>query len=84
MQAPKKRWPGSSHRAIPRWADKRIEHIAIAVKSMAEAREIFEDKVGLPFEYEEQLPQYSTRLAIFPVGQTHIELLNRIARTPRP
>ena len=54
---------------------KRIEHIAIAVKSMAKAREIFEDKLGLSFEYEEHLPQYSTRLAMFPVGQTYIELL---------
>ena len=54
---------------------KRIEHVAIAVKSMAKAREIFEDKLGLSFEYEEHLPQYSTRLAMFPVGQTYIELL---------
>lgn len=54
---------------------KRIEHVAIAVKSMAKAREIFEDKLGLPFEYEEHLPQYNTRLAMFPVGQTYIELL---------
>ncbi len=54
---------------------KRIEHVAIAVKSMANAREIFEGKLGLPLEYEEHLPQYSTRLAMFPVGQTYIELL---------
>ncbi len=54
---------------------KRIEHVAIAVKSMAKARAIFEDKLGLPFEYEEHLPQYGTRLAMFPVGQTYIELL---------
>jgi methylmalonyl-CoA/ethylmalonyl-CoA epimerase len=54
---------------------KRIEHVAIAVKSMAKAREIFEDKLGLPFEYEEHMPQYSTKLAMFPVGQSYIELL---------
>jgi methylmalonyl-CoA epimerase len=54
---------------------KRIEHVAIAVKSMAKAREIFEDKLGLSLEYEEHLPQYSTRLAMYPVGQTYIELL---------
>jgi methylmalonyl-CoA/ethylmalonyl-CoA epimerase len=54
---------------------KRIEHVAIAVKNIAKAREIFEDKLGLAFEYEEYLPQYSTRLAMFPVGQTYIELL---------
>ena len=54
---------------------KRIEHIAIAVKSMAEGRELFESKLGLNLEYEEHLPQYDTRLAMFPVGQTYIELL---------
>jgi methylmalonyl-CoA/ethylmalonyl-CoA epimerase len=54
---------------------KRIEHVAIAVKSLKEARELFETKLGLDFEYEEFLPQYETRLAMFPVGQTYIELL---------
>ncbi|HEX2338271.1 MAG TPA: methylmalonyl-CoA epimerase [Hyphomicrobiaceae bacterium] len=54
---------------------KRIEHVAIAVKSMAKAREIFEDKLGLTFEYEEHLPQYNTKLAMFPVGESYIELL---------
>ena len=54
---------------------KRIEHIAIAVKSMAQFREIFEAKIGLSLEYEEYLPQYNTRLAMYPVGQTYIELL---------
>ena len=54
---------------------KRIEHIAIAVKSMAQTREIFEDKLGFSLEYEEHLPQYNTRLAMYPIGQTYIELL---------
>ena len=35
---------------------KRIEHIAIAVKSMAQSREIFETKLGMSLEYEEYLP----------------------------
>jgi len=54
---------------------KRIEHVAIAVKSLAKAREIFEDKLGLTFEYDEWLPQYQTKLAMFPVGESYIELL---------
>lgn len=54
---------------------KRIEHIAIAVKSMKESRAIFESKLGFELEYEEHLPQYHTRLAMYPVGQTYIELL---------
>ncbi len=55
---------------------KRIEHVAIAVKNMAQARDVFESKLGLSLEYEEYLPQYNTRLAMYPVGQTYIELLN--------
>ena len=43
---------------------KRIEHIAIAVKSMATMREVMEEKLGLSLEYEEHLPQYHTRLAM--------------------
>ena len=54
---------------------KRIEHIAIAVKSMTQSREIFEAKLGFNLEYEEYLPQYKTRLAMYPIGQTYIELL---------
>jgi methylmalonyl-CoA/ethylmalonyl-CoA epimerase len=54
---------------------KRIEHVAIAVKSIAQFREIFEGKLGLSLEYEEYLPQHDTRLAMYPVGQTYIELL---------
>jgi methylmalonyl-CoA/ethylmalonyl-CoA epimerase len=54
---------------------KRIEHIAIAVKSMAAMREVMEEKLGLSLEYEEHLPQYHTRLAMYPIGQTYLELL---------
>jgi methylmalonyl-CoA/ethylmalonyl-CoA epimerase len=54
---------------------KRIEHIAIAVKSMAAMREVMEEKLGLTLEYEEHLPQYHTRLAMYPIGQTYLELL---------
>jgi methylmalonyl-CoA/ethylmalonyl-CoA epimerase len=54
---------------------KRIEHIAIAVKSMAKSRELFETKLGFDLEYEEYMPQYKTRLAMYPIGQTYIELL---------
>ena len=34
-----------------------------------------EEKLGLSLEYEEHLPQYHTRLAMYPIGQTYLELL---------
>lgn len=54
---------------------KRIEHIAVAVKSIAAMRKILEDKLGIAMEYEEHLPEHATSLAMFPVGETYIELL---------
>jgi catechol 2,3-dioxygenase-like lactoylglutathione lyase family enzyme len=53
---------------------KRIEHIAIAVKSIKKSRELFE-KLGFELEYEEYLPEYETNIAMYPVGQTYVELL---------
>jgi methylmalonyl-CoA/ethylmalonyl-CoA epimerase len=54
---------------------KRIEHVAIAVKSIEAMRDILENKLGLEMEYEEHLPVHSTSLAMFPIGETYLELL---------
>lgn len=54
---------------------KRVEHVAIAVKDLEAARWIFEEKLGLTLEYEENFPQYQTRIAMYPVGETYLELL---------
>ena len=54
---------------------KRVEHVAIAVKSLADVMRIFQDKLGLALEYEEDFPQYQTRIAMYPVGETYLELL---------
>jgi methylmalonyl-CoA/ethylmalonyl-CoA epimerase len=52
---------------------KRVEHIAIAVDSLTQSIGLLRDTFGIPVEYEEQIGQ--TRLAMLPVGQTYIELL---------
>jgi methylmalonyl-CoA/ethylmalonyl-CoA epimerase len=52
---------------------KRIEHVAIAVHDMAESMAMLEKTLGLEVEYEERIGP--TRLAMYPVGQTYIELL---------
>jgi methylmalonyl-CoA epimerase len=52
---------------------KRVEHIAIAVDSLKQSIDLMKDTFGIPLEYEEQIGQ--TRLAMLPVGQTYIELL---------
>jgi methylmalonyl-CoA/ethylmalonyl-CoA epimerase len=52
---------------------KRVEHIAIAVDSLNESADLLRNVFGIPLEYEEQIG--STRLAMLPVGETYIELL---------
>ena len=52
---------------------KRIEHVAIAVQSLTQSIDLLKNTFGLTLEYEEQIGQ--TRLAMLPVGQTYIELL---------
>jgi len=55
---------------------KRIEHVAIAVDDMSSSMGLLADVFGLDLEYEEQIG--STRLAMYPVGQTYIELLEAV------
>ncbi|MET4700710.1 methylmalonyl-CoA/ethylmalonyl-CoA epimerase [Constrictibacter sp. MBR-5] len=52
---------------------KRVEHIAIAVDDMQESMRMLQHTLGLEMEYEEQIG--ATKLAMFPVGETYIELL---------
>lgn len=52
---------------------KRVEHIAIAVDSLDQSAALLRDAFGLDMEYEEKIG--STRLAMLPVGETSLELL---------
>jgi methylmalonyl-CoA/ethylmalonyl-CoA epimerase len=54
---------------------KRVEHVAVAVNDLQEAMRVFRDTLGLALEYEEDFPQYQTKIAMFPVGETYLELL---------
>src|ERR1700730_4516059 len=54
---------------------KRIEHVAVAVKSIEAMRDLLENKLGIAMEYREHLPEHSTSLAMSPIGQTYLELL---------
>lgn len=54
---------------------KRIEHIAIAVENAEAVASILRDKFGIEVEYAEDREPSGTRLAMLPVGETYIELL---------
>jgi methylmalonyl-CoA/ethylmalonyl-CoA epimerase len=52
---------------------KRVEHIAIAVDSINESLDMLRDNFGIEMEYEEKHP--TARLAMLPIGETYLELL---------
>jgi methylmalonyl-CoA epimerase len=51
-----------------------IDHLGIAVKSLAEARKFYE-KLGLEVMPEETVEAEKVRLAMVPIGESRIELL---------
>jgi methylmalonyl-CoA epimerase len=53
----------------------KIDHLGIAVRSIAEARAFYENILGLPCEGEETVESQKVKTAFFAVGEVHIELL---------
>lgn len=54
---------------------KAIDHIGMAVRSLAAARLFYEEVLGLPCEGVEEVTSQQVRVAFFTVGGVHIELL---------
>ena len=53
----------------------KIDHLGIAVHSIAQARNFYENVLGLSCERIEEVESQQVRTAFFTVGETHIELL---------
>jgi methylmalonyl-CoA epimerase len=54
---------------------KKIDHLGIAVHSIADARVFYEKVLGLRCERIEEVESQQVRTAFFRLGETHIELL---------
>lgn len=54
---------------------KKIDHIGIAVHSIAGASVFYEEVLGLTCERIEEVSEQMVRIAFFKVGETYIELL---------
>jgi methylmalonyl-CoA epimerase len=54
---------------------KRIEHVGIVVKDLAESRRLWEEVLGLHLEEIEEMEKSRVRIAIYPVGESMVELL---------
>ncbi len=55
---------------------KRLEHVAIAVHDMDKSKQMLENLFGFEVELEEQID--TTKLAMYPVGETYLELLETV------
>lgn len=62
-------------RQSPNHGDSKLDHLGIAVRSLAEAVEFYERVLGLKVSGYESVPQEKTNVAMLPLGDTRIELL---------
>jgi methylmalonyl-CoA epimerase len=56
-----------------------IDHIGIAVKSLAEAVKVYREAMGLEVSGYDQVDDQGVRVAMLPVGESRIELLEPIS-----
>lgn len=67
---PKYQIPSTNYRGIMHT----IDHLGIAVKSLAQARKFYE-QLGLEVATEETVPHEKVKVAMIPLGDSRIELL---------
>jgi methylmalonyl-CoA/ethylmalonyl-CoA epimerase len=61
----------------------RIEHVAIAVNDMGNMTAVLRDVLGLKLDYTEEFLQHKTRVALFPLGDSAIELVQGLGPEAR-
>jgi len=58
---------------------KKIDHIAIAVRSIEEALEAYQEALGLELTDVKEMSEDAVRVAFLPVGESEIELVEPLA-----
>lgn len=53
----------------------KVDHIGIATRQIDEALTLWRDALGLKIESTEEVTEQGVRVAMLPIGDTHIELL---------
>jgi methylmalonyl-CoA/ethylmalonyl-CoA epimerase len=53
----------------------KIDHIGIATRELKEAAALWRDALGLEVDSTEEVAEQGVRIAMLPIGETHIELL---------
>jgi methylmalonyl-CoA epimerase len=57
----------------------KIDHIGIAVRSLAGAVKVYEDLIGLRVSGYDQVDDQGVKVAMLPIGESRIELLEPIS-----
>lgn len=57
----------------------KLDHIGVAVRSLEEALKFYRDTLGVPCTGVEEVPAEKVRVAMLPLGDTRIELLEATA-----
>ena len=57
----------------------KIDHIGIAIRQLDEATAIWRDTLGLEVDSTEKIDEQGVCVAMLPIGETHIELLEPLA-----
>jgi methylmalonyl-CoA/ethylmalonyl-CoA epimerase len=53
----------------------KIDHIGIATRQLKDATALWRDALGLEVDSTEDVDEQGVRIAMLPIGETHIELL---------
>ena len=58
-----------------------VDHIGIATHQLDEALALWRDALGLQVAFTEEVVEQGVRIAMLPLGETHIELLEPLSET---
>jgi methylmalonyl-CoA/ethylmalonyl-CoA epimerase len=57
----------------------KIDHIGIATRQLDEGLALWRDALGLPVDATEEISEQGVRVAMLPIGDTHVELLEALS-----
>lgn len=57
----------------------KVDHIGIATRQIDEALALWRDALGLQVVFTEEVTEQGVRVAMLPIGETHIELLEPLS-----
>ena len=57
----------------------KIDHIGIATRNLDEGLSVWRDALGLSVDATEEIAEQGVRVAMLPIGETHVELLEALS-----